>query len=152
MVKRKRSPPMMQSQVANSKISLRARFVPPRAIISDRGSHFCNNQFAKVMKKYGVTHRLSTAYHPQTSGPLRTGRFSREKLKSRVEGTIHHHSSLSLRTVDYLQPTGRNCQSERIARIVKALRVSSSPFCLYDSLCFKSSASFWESRYPNLID
>ncbi|GKB40448.1 reverse transcriptase domain-containing protein, partial [Tanacetum coccineum] len=27
-------------------------------------------QFAKVMLKYGVTHRLSTAYHPQTSGQV----------------------------------------------------------------------------------
>ncbi|GJZ39302.1 reverse transcriptase domain-containing protein [Tanacetum coccineum] len=44
------------------------KFGAPRAIISDRGTHFCNDQFAKVMLKYGVTHRLSTAYHPQTSG------------------------------------------------------------------------------------
>ncbi|GKB80999.1 reverse transcriptase domain-containing protein [Tanacetum coccineum] len=44
--------------------SLFARFGTPRAIISDRGTHFCNDQFAKVMLKYGVTHRLSTAYHP----------------------------------------------------------------------------------------
>nr|GEU87450.1 reverse transcriptase domain-containing protein [Tanacetum cinerariifolium] len=43
-----------------------ARFGTPRAIISDRGTHFCNDQFAKVMLKYGVTHRLATAYHPQT--------------------------------------------------------------------------------------
>ncbi|GJY38664.1 reverse transcriptase domain-containing protein [Tanacetum coccineum] len=48
--------------------SLFARFGTPRAIISDRGTHFCNDQFAKVMSKYGVTHRLATAYHPQTSG------------------------------------------------------------------------------------
>ncbi|GJR90461.1 reverse transcriptase domain-containing protein [Tanacetum coccineum] len=45
--------------------SLFARFGTPRAIISDRGTHFCNDQFAKVMSKYGVTHRLATAYHPQ---------------------------------------------------------------------------------------
>ncbi|GKD35342.1 reverse transcriptase domain-containing protein [Tanacetum coccineum] len=45
--------------------SLFARFGAPRAIISDRGTHFCNDQFAKVMLKYGVTHLLSTAYHPQ---------------------------------------------------------------------------------------
>ncbi|GJR89511.1 reverse transcriptase domain-containing protein [Tanacetum coccineum] len=43
--------------------SLFARFGTPRAIISDRGTHFCNDQFAKVMSKYGVTHRLATAYH-----------------------------------------------------------------------------------------
>nr|GEZ99697.1 hypothetical protein [Tanacetum cinerariifolium] len=50
--------------------SLFARFGSPRAIISDRGTHFCNEQFLKVMLKYGVTHRLSTAYHPQTSGQV----------------------------------------------------------------------------------
>nr|GEV99161.1 reverse transcriptase domain-containing protein [Tanacetum cinerariifolium] len=42
----------------------------PRAIISDRETHFCNDKFAKVMSKYGVTHRLATAYHPQTSGKV----------------------------------------------------------------------------------
>nr|GEW99684.1 DNA-directed DNA polymerase [Tanacetum cinerariifolium] len=42
----------------------------PRAIISDRGTHFCNDQFAKVMQKFGVTHRLATPYHPQTSGHI----------------------------------------------------------------------------------
>ncbi|GJT06962.1 reverse transcriptase domain-containing protein [Tanacetum coccineum] len=47
-----------------------ARFGAPRAIISDRGTYFCNDQFAKVMLKYEVTHRLSTAYHPQTSGQV----------------------------------------------------------------------------------
>nr|GEV60992.1 reverse transcriptase domain-containing protein [Tanacetum cinerariifolium] len=50
--------------------SLFARFGTPQAIISDRGMHFCNDQFAKVMLKYGVTHRLATAYHPQTSGQV----------------------------------------------------------------------------------
>ncbi|GJV18598.1 reverse transcriptase domain-containing protein [Tanacetum coccineum] len=50
--------------------SLFARFGAPRAIISDRGTYFCNDQFPKVMLKYGVTYRLSTAYHPQTSGQV----------------------------------------------------------------------------------
>nr|GEY05800.1 hypothetical protein [Tanacetum cinerariifolium] len=50
--------------------SLFVRFGTPRAIICDRGTHFCNDQFAKVMLKYGVTHRLATVYHPQTSGQV----------------------------------------------------------------------------------
>nr|GEY78850.1 reverse transcriptase domain-containing protein [Tanacetum cinerariifolium] len=44
--------------------SLFARFGTPRAVIRDRGTYFCNDKFAKVMSKYGVTHRLATAYHP----------------------------------------------------------------------------------------
>nr|GFA42122.1 reverse transcriptase domain-containing protein [Tanacetum cinerariifolium] len=47
--------------------ALFSRFGTLKAIISDRGTHFCNDQFAKVMSKYGVMHCLSTAYHPQTS-------------------------------------------------------------------------------------
>nr|GEX17089.1 hypothetical protein [Tanacetum cinerariifolium] len=50
--------------------SLFARFGAPRAIISDRGTHFSNDQFAKVMLKYEVNHRLSTAYHPKLVGKL----------------------------------------------------------------------------------
>ncbi|GKC48445.1 reverse transcriptase domain-containing protein [Tanacetum coccineum] len=50
--------------------SLFARFGTLRAIISDRGTYFCNDQFAKVMLKYGVTHHHSTAYHLQTSGQV----------------------------------------------------------------------------------
>nr|GEX78465.1 reverse transcriptase domain-containing protein [Tanacetum cinerariifolium] len=65
--------------------SLFARFKTPRAIISDRGTHFCNDQFAKVMLKYGVTHRHATAYHPQTSGKVEV---SNRGLKRILESTI----------------------------------------------------------------
>ena len=40
----------------------------PRAIISDGGLHFCNLSFENLLKNYGVTHKVSTAYHPQTNG------------------------------------------------------------------------------------
>ncbi|GJW95404.1 reverse transcriptase domain-containing protein [Tanacetum coccineum] len=63
--------------------SLFARFGAPRAIISDRGTYFCNDQFAKVMLNYRVTHRLSTAYHPQTSGLVEV---SNHGLKRILEG------------------------------------------------------------------
>ena len=45
-----------------------SHFVVPRAIISDGGLHFCNQSFENFLKKYGVTHKVSTAYHPQTNG------------------------------------------------------------------------------------
>ncbi|GKA32507.1 reverse transcriptase domain-containing protein [Tanacetum coccineum] len=37
--------------------SLFSRFGALRAIISDRGTYFCNDKFDKVMSKYGVTHQ-----------------------------------------------------------------------------------------------
>nr|GEW84053.1 reverse transcriptase domain-containing protein [Tanacetum cinerariifolium] len=66
--------------------SLFARFGAPRAIISDRGTHFCNDQFAKVMLKYGVTHRLSTAYHPQTSGKVEVSNRGFKRILERTIG------------------------------------------------------------------
>ncbi|GJZ87249.1 reverse transcriptase domain-containing protein [Tanacetum coccineum] len=68
--------------------SLFARFGTPRAIISDRGTHFCNDQFAKVLLKYEVTHRLPIAYHPQTSGQVEV---SNRGLKHILERTIGEH-------------------------------------------------------------
>nr|GEV04462.1 hypothetical protein [Tanacetum cinerariifolium]GEX81048.1 hypothetical protein [Tanacetum cinerariifolium] len=56
-----------------------------RAIISDRGTYFCNDKFAKVMSKYGVTHRLATAYHPQTSGQVE---MSNQGLKCILKRTV----------------------------------------------------------------
>ncbi|GJR61659.1 reverse transcriptase domain-containing protein [Tanacetum coccineum] len=66
--------------------SLFARFGTPRAIISDRGTHFCNDQFAKVMAKYGVTHRLSTPYHPQTSGQVEVSNRGIKRIIKRTIG------------------------------------------------------------------
>ncbi|GKC29704.1 reverse transcriptase domain-containing protein, partial [Tanacetum coccineum] len=53
---------------------------------SDRGTHFCNDQFAKVMLKYGVTHRLSTAYHPQTSGQVEVSNRGLKRILERTVG------------------------------------------------------------------
>ncbi|GJY61867.1 reverse transcriptase domain-containing protein [Tanacetum coccineum] len=110
--------------------SLFARFGTPRAIISDRGTHFCNDQFAKVMLKYGVTHRLSTAYHPQTSGQVEV---SNRGLKRILERTIgEHRASWSDKLDDTL-----------IAPDFEASRAHG--FVLH-SLDLPSSASLWESN------
>ncbi|GKG03246.1 reverse transcriptase domain-containing protein, partial [Tanacetum coccineum] len=67
--------------------SLFARFGTPRAIISDHGTHFCNDQFAKVTLKYGVTHHLSTAaYHPQTSGHVEVSNRGLKRILERTVG------------------------------------------------------------------
>nr|GEV21630.1 reverse transcriptase domain-containing protein [Tanacetum cinerariifolium] len=66
--------------------SLFARFGTPRAIINDRKTHFCNDQFAKVMLKYGVTHRLAIAYHPQTSGQVEVSNCGLKRILERTVG------------------------------------------------------------------
>nr|GEZ44798.1 DNA-directed DNA polymerase [Tanacetum cinerariifolium] len=66
--------------------SLFSRFGIPRAIISDRGTHFCNDQFTRVMIKYGVTHQLATAYHPQTSGQVEVSNHGLKRILERTVG------------------------------------------------------------------
>nr|GFA98849.1 reverse transcriptase domain-containing protein [Tanacetum cinerariifolium] len=71
--------------------SLFSQFGTSKAIISDRGTHFCNDQFSRVMAKYEVTHRLSTAYHPQTSGQVEV---TNRGLKRILERTVGENCTL----------------------------------------------------------
>nr|GEW06461.1 reverse transcriptase domain-containing protein [Tanacetum cinerariifolium] len=63
-----------------------ARFGAPKTIISNRGTYFCNDQFTKVMQKYGVTHRLATPYHPQTSGQVEVSNHGLKRILERAVG------------------------------------------------------------------
>ncbi|GJQ94680.1 reverse transcriptase domain-containing protein [Tanacetum coccineum] len=64
------------------------RFETPKALISDRGTHFCNYQMEKSMKRYGVVHRFSTAYHPQTNGQVEN---TNRAIKRILEKTIRNN-------------------------------------------------------------
>nr|GEX35598.1 reverse transcriptase domain-containing protein [Tanacetum cinerariifolium] len=66
-------------------------FGTPKAIISDKGTHYCNDQFSRVMSKYGVTHCLSPAYHPQTSGQVEV---TNRRLKRILERTVGENRAL----------------------------------------------------------
>ncbi|XP_031116495.1 uncharacterized protein LOC116020153 [Ipomoea triloba] len=68
------------------KSNIFARFGMPRAIISDRGTHFCNRMVEALMKKYDVTHRISTGYHPQCNGQAE---ISNKEIKSILEKTVN---------------------------------------------------------------
>ena len=67
------------------KSNIFARFGMPRAIISDGGSHFCNRTIEALLKKYGITHRVSTPYHPQTSGQVEV---SNREIKQILEKAV----------------------------------------------------------------
>nr|GEW67984.1 reverse transcriptase domain-containing protein [Tanacetum cinerariifolium] len=66
--------------------SLFSRFGIPRAIISNHGTHFCNDQFTRVMIKYEVTHHLATAYHPQKSGQVEVSSHGLKRILERTAG------------------------------------------------------------------
>nr|GEZ30945.1 reverse transcriptase domain-containing protein [Tanacetum cinerariifolium] len=61
-------------------------FGTPHTIISDRETYFFNDQFAKVILMYGVTYRLATAYHPQTSGQVEVSNHGSKRILERTVG------------------------------------------------------------------
>nr|GEY22216.1 reverse transcriptase domain-containing protein [Tanacetum cinerariifolium] len=113
-----------------------------KAIISDRGTHFCNDQFSKVMSKYGVTHRLSTAYHPQMS---RQVEVTNRGLKRILERTF-----------------GKNCAlwSDKLEDALRAFRtafktpIGCTPYSLvYGKSCHLplelKHKAFWALKHAN---
>ena len=55
-------------------------------MISDGGTHFCNKPFESLMKKYGITHKVATPYHPQTSGQVE---LANREIKQILEKTVN---------------------------------------------------------------
>nr|GEU38087.1 reverse transcriptase domain-containing protein [Tanacetum cinerariifolium] len=83
--------------VINFLKKLFSRFGIPKALISDRGTHFRNKQMEKVLKRYGVHHRFATAYHPQTSGQVEN---TNRALKGIFEKTVKDNPSVWSRKLD----------------------------------------------------
>ncbi|GKD90170.1 reverse transcriptase domain-containing protein [Tanacetum coccineum] len=87
-------------------------FGMPKALISDRGTYFCNKIMEKTMKRYRVNHRFSTSYHPQTSSQVEN---TNRALKRILEKTIKDNPAIWSRKLDdalwafrtsYKTPTG----------------------------------------------
>lgn len=62
------------------------RFGVPKAIINVVGYYFCNYLMEMVLKKYNMTHKIITSYHPQTSGQVD---ISNRELKSILQKIIN---------------------------------------------------------------
>ncbi|KAL4302930.1 hypothetical protein GQ457_10G012940 [Hibiscus cannabinus] len=62
------------------------RFGTPRVIISDEGRHFDNRSIVAALRKLGINHKLSTAYHPQTNGHAEV---SNREIKSILEKVVN---------------------------------------------------------------
>ncbi|KAL5827957.1 hypothetical protein ACOSQ3_019799 [Xanthoceras sorbifolium] len=77
-----------------------SRYVTPRAIISDQGTHFCNRSFEALLRRYGVIHKVSNAYHPQTNGQAE---LANREVKQILEKTVNTtRKDWSLRLSDAL--------------------------------------------------
>jgi transposase InsO family protein len=62
----------MKESIAMIKNMIFPRFGTPRILISDGGTHFTGKNFKKCLSKFGIEHRVSTVYHPQTNGQAET--------------------------------------------------------------------------------
>ena len=72
----------------------------PHAIISDGGLHFCNRSFKNLVKKYRVTHKVFTTYHPQANGQAK---LAKKEIKHILEKTVNpNRKDWSLRLTDAL--------------------------------------------------
>ena len=73
-----------------------SRFGVPKAIISDGGSHFCNKLFESLFTKYGVKHKVTTPYHPQTSGQVELANREIKTILMKVVNSKRKDWSLKL--------------------------------------------------------
>ncbi|XP_071932997.1 uncharacterized protein [Coffea arabica] len=61
------------------------RFGMPRAVVSDRGTHFCNKTVAALFRKYDVLHKVAAPHHLQTNDQAEV---SNREIKSILEKMV----------------------------------------------------------------
>ena len=64
--------------------------------MSDQGTHFCNRLLSSLLAKYGVTHRTSTAYHPQTNGQAEVSNWEIKRILEKMVKPSRKDWSLKL--------------------------------------------------------
>ena len=60
----------------------------PGKILTDRGTHFNNQLLKGLLKKFEITHLMSTPYHPQTNGLVE--RFNRTLIEALARTATNH--------------------------------------------------------------
>ena len=67
------------------KSNIFCRFGVLKALVSDQGSHFCNKLMTSLLNQFGVNHKISTPYHPQTNGEAEV---SNRQIKNILERMV----------------------------------------------------------------
>ncbi|XP_050909988.1 uncharacterized protein LOC127123851 [Lathyrus oleraceus] len=62
-----------------------ARFGVPRELPSDEGTHFLNLLMENLLRKYSVKQKITTLYHPQTSGKVRVKEFTDGRIVNMMQ-------------------------------------------------------------------
>ncbi|GKE50693.1 reverse transcriptase domain-containing protein [Tanacetum coccineum] len=93
-------------------------FGVPKALISDRGTHFCNSQLEKALQRYDVIYKLSTTYHPQSHGQTEVTNRAIKRILDRSAGynpkdwSIKLHDALWAFRTAYKTPTGSELRDD----------------------------------------
>jgi len=53
-------------------------------MISDDGTYFCNKLFESLTKKYEITHKVATLYHPQTNGQVELANRETKQILEKI--------------------------------------------------------------------
>jgi Integrase core domain len=64
------------------------RFGVLKVVISDEGTYFVNRQLDNLLKKYGVSHKVATPYHLQTSGQVKVSNRQIKKILQKIILTL----------------------------------------------------------------
>ncbi|GJR38805.1 reverse transcriptase domain-containing protein [Tanacetum coccineum] len=126
-------------------------FGMPKALISDRGTHLSNKIMEKTMKRYGVNHRFSTSYHPQTSGQVEN---TNRALKRILEKTVKDNPAIWSRKLDdalwafrtaYKTPTDLIAAGEK--RMFQLHELDELRYQAYEnSRLYKERTKVWHDR------
>ena len=73
-----------------------SRFRAPRTIVSDEGSRFAINFFAKLMSRYGIRHVMDLAYHSQSNGQAEISNREIKKIIEKIVNTSKKDWSVML--------------------------------------------------------
>ena len=66
------------------KSNIFCRFGVLKALVSDQGSHFCNKLMTSLLNQFGVNHKISTPYHPQTNGEAEVSNRQIKNILERI--------------------------------------------------------------------